>query len=522
MKIVKRRALYMPTLNSYFVYDFDERVATDIKQSRLYEIGGDKYISSLHAWEISKEVFALIEHYPHTFIDESVPKPEPLILQIGEGEDKYLYQEQAAQILRERKEALLFFDTGTGKTRTALLALSRLAKDSDALIVVGQSNLSKVWKEQAEQFFPEFASRLLPLSQDPSVSSRIERIKNAPEGTVFILNIESMRKDALVASINARNLAVCILDECQCIIGKTAQQTQGMHSVNAPFRWALSATPILNSPLEWHSLLAWLRLMPLDGMFTRFKDYYGVKTRNKFGQIEYKTFRNQEDLEDLKNFISIRVEKSGLGLLPRTDIDMEFPMSEQLSKQLATLHKWKRKEWIDYTALVGTEEVHAENAPTLFYMERAFTAMAQEKIDFIKSFSEPCIVVSCLKQPLNVIHSQIEDSVLYHGDLSAQDRQRALDDFKSGKKRVLLMTRQCGGVGLTLTNARLMFFIDAPENEAMFNQCADRVYRIGQTQQVFIYRLKTIGTIDSYSWDRLRDKQSWIDMYFKTNYGGQE
>lgn len=510
----------MPTLNSYFVYDFTQEVVSVIKKSREQDLGGDKYISNIRAWEVSKEVYKLIKHFPHTFIDRSVSKPTPLILQVGQGEDRYSYQDEAAEVLRSRNNALLFFDTGTGKTRTALLAISRLAKHNDAVIVVGQSNLTKVWKTQAQEFFPSFAPRLLSLAEDPSIASRITKISNAEPGTVFILNIESMRKDALVSALNARSPVVCILDECQCIIGKTAQQTQGMHNLNTPFRWALSATPILNNPLEWHSLLAWLRLMPLDGLLTRFKQYYGVQTRNKFGQIEYKTFRNQEDLEDLKNLVSIRVEKSGLGLPPRNDIDRVFPMSEELSKSLAVLHRQKRKDWIDYTAMVGTEEVHADNTSSLFYMERAFTAMAREKIAFIKSFSEPCIVVSCLKQPLNMLHSEIEDSVLYHGDISVQEREKALEDFKSGKKRVLLMTRRCGGVGLTLTNARIMFFLDAPENEAMFNQCADRIYRIGQTREVFIYRLKIEGTVDTFAWDRLKDKQSWIDRYFTVNYDG--
>ena len=521
----------MPTLNSYFISEYDESFVDEVKRLRNLHLGGDKYLGK-GVWEVTEETWKKLSHYPHILINQAAARPEPLVLEIDKDNPNgmYHYQEVAAEELRSRKNCLLFFDTGTGKTRTSLLALSSLAKDLEAVIVVGQSNLSRVWMSQVEEHFPEFAPRFMVLNDIPSIPQRVERINSAPKGTIFIINIESMRKvparggrkekKSIVDAFNARNLAVCILDECQCIIGKNSQQTAGMLALQTDFRWALSATPIKNSPLEWHSLLAWLRLFPLDGLITRFKEYYSYATRNRFGQWVYESFRNEQDLEDLKNLVSIRVEKKGLGLQKRNDIDVLLKRDSVYNDLMKSIRKEKRRDNIDIVLNVAGKDIEAENMPSLFYIERLVTAMAKEKIDFILShLNEQMIVVSCLKFPLDYIHSLIpEDSVLYHGDISEIERQENLDAFIRGDKKVLLMSRKAGGVGLTLTNANIMVFLDAPNNDADFNQCSDRIHRIGQTREVFIYRLKLEGSLDIDAWEHLYEKKGWIDRYYKTNY----
>lgn len=528
MEVIRQRARFIPSLNSYFVKNFDQKVVDVIKMSREDHLGGDKFLGK-DGWEISEEVWSRIKHFPHTFIDRGVSKPAPLVLEINENDPKgkYHYQDIAAEELRKRENALLFFDTGTGKTRTTLLALSALTEDMGACIVVGEANLSKVWFSQVQEHFPQFAHRFVILNDGKGIPERIKKVKNSPEGTIFIVNIESLRNKAFVEAINSTMPAVVVCDECQCMIGKTAQQTQGMHSVQSDFRWALSATPIKNSPLEWHSLLAWLRVLPLEGMFTRFKEYYAYATVDRFGRWNYTTFRNEEDLEDLKNLVTLRVEKAGLNLPERHIIPTFLESDEELDRIKARIDREKRKEWVDFDIsfkLGGTPTLYkliqTDNVSGLFYIERVATAIAKEKIDFVmKQKEEQMIVVSCLKFPLEYIHSLMpEESVLYHGDIPAQVRELYLEQFKRGEKRVLLMTRKSGGVGLTLVNSHIMIFLDAPENMANFNQCADRVHRIGQIKEVQIFIPKIEGSLDEYAWEHIDEKQSWIERYYEVNY----
>lgn len=521
----RKRSSFIPSLNSIYISQFGKDVSDVIRSLRFRHLGGDKYLGD-GVWEVSEEEWEYLNHFPHTFIDNGVPKPIPLTLRIDKNSDGgiYSYQEIAAEELKNRKNALLFFDTGTGKTRTSLLALSRLSEDLDAAIVVGEANLSEGWKEQVRKHFPQFLPRILVLNDGSSIPKRIKMIQAAEKGTVFVLNIESVRNKKLVEALNNRNLAVTILDECQCIIGTSTYQTEGMHSIKSDFRWALSATPIMNSPLEWHSLLAWLRVTPLEGNITRFKEYYSYAVRNSYKQWEYTLCRNQEDLEDLKNTVTIRVEKSGLELPKRLVENVELDADTKLKTLLKNIKKEKRKDDIEAEFQIHGKNFSAKNLSDLFYIERIATSSAAPKIAFIlRQKEEPMVVVSSFKFPLAYIHSLLpEESVLYHGDIPKEDRDRAKEDFISGKKRVLLMTKKSGGTGLDglQRRASIMIFLDAPDNEQQFKQCADRIHRIGQEKEVTIYILRMKNSLDDFAWKNLQEKQEWVDRYYKVHYEG--
>lgn len=523
MQVTLQRAKFMTTLNSYFVENFSQEVVEVIKSTRKENLGGDKYIGN-GIWEVSKEVYQRISRFQHNLvIKNTVIRANPMVLTISQDpQSRYGYQKIAAEELRRRDTALLFFDTGTGKTRTSLLALSALSKDKGACIVVGEANLSHMWKKAVDEHFPEFSSRFVVLNAEQSIPKRIRMVEESEQGTIFIVNIESMRNKSLVKSLNSKKLAVTILDECQYIIGSGSQQTQGMMDLNTPFRWALSATPIMNNPLEWYSLLCWLRVISSDGTKTRFKEYYAYTTRNKFGQVEYNTYRNQDDLEALKNFVTIRVEKEGLGLPPRPIIPVPLGADDQLWELLTLLQKKKKQTHIDFSVVLAGKELHAENAPSLFYIERIAVATARSKVKYVLSSKQKKLVVVCnLKLPLDYLHSLMpDDSVLYHGDIPKDVQQQNLDAFIHGDARVLLMTRKSGGTGLDGLQyvSSDMIFLDAPENQARFTQCADRLHRIGQVNTVNIYTPTIYGTLDEFAWGNMYDKQGWIQRYYNVNY----
>jgi hypothetical protein len=58
------------------------------------------------------------------------------------------------------------------------------------------------------------------------------------------------------------------------------------------------------------------------------------------------------------------------------------------------------------------------------------------------------------------------------------------------------MTRQVGGLGITLTAADRVIIYDPSWNPSADAQAVDRAYRIGQTRRVVVYRLVTCGTIE--------------------------
>ncbi|KAK1163227.1 DNA excision repair protein ERCC-6-like [Acipenser oxyrinchus oxyrinchus] len=94
-------------------------------------------------------------------------------------------------------------------------------------------------------------------------------------------------------------------------------------------------------------------------------------------------------------------------------------------------------------------------------------------------------------------------------DLS--ERQRRIILFQNSKEySVFLLTTQVGGVGITLTSANRVVIFDPSWNPATDAQAVDRAYRIGQTENVVIYRLITCGTVEEKIYRRQVFKDSLI------------
>jgi len=75
-------------------------------------------------------------------------------------------------------------------------------------------------------------------------------------------------------------------------------------------------------------------------------------------------------------------------------------------------------------------------------------------------------------------------------DGKTRDRQQCVDRFQNDPDcKLFLVSLKAGGLGLNLTAAQYVFLLDPWWNPAVEAQAIDRAHRIGQTQQVFAYRL---------------------------------
>lgn len=71
-----------------------------------------------------------------------------------------------------------------------------------------------------------------------------------------------------------------------------------------------------------------------------------------------------------------------------------------------------------------------------------------------------------------------------------EDRMTEIQKFKNDDTiDVLVATTQTLSTGVTLTEATLMLFFGVPWRSADYNQATDRIHRIGQTQDVYIYNI---------------------------------
>jgi len=83
------------------------------------------------------------------------------------------------------------------------------------------------------------------------------------------------------------------------------------------------------------------------------------------------------------------------------------------------------------------------------------------------------------------------------GSTKVEVRQQIVDRFNNDSKIFcFISSTRSGGIGLNLTGADSIVFLDTDWNPAMDKQAQDRCHRIGQTRTVHIYRLITLSTIE--------------------------
>uniref|UniRef100_A0A3Q4GU34 Excision repair cross-complementation group 6-like n=1 Tax=Neolamprologus brichardi TaxID=32507 RepID=A0A3Q4GU34_NEOBR len=99
------------------------------------------------------------------------------------------------------------------------------------------------------------------------------------------------------------------------------------------------------------------------------------------------------------------------------------------------------------------------------------------------------------------------------------ERERLISLFQTDRRySVFLLTTQVGGVGITLTAADRVVIYDPSWNPATDAQAVDRAYRIGQTENVVIYRLITCGTVE----EKIYRRQVFKDSLIRQNTGDKK
>lgn len=86
------------------------------------------------------------------------------------------------------------------------------------------------------------------------------------------------------------------------------------------------------------------------------------------------------------------------------------------------------------------------------------------------------------------------------GTTSLAERQPLVNRFnsESDDTSVFLLSTKAGGVGLNLVGSRRLILIDIDWNPATDDQATSRLWRQGQTQPIYIYRLIAANTLEGY------------------------
>jgi non-specific serine/threonine protein kinase len=152
----------------------------------------------------------------------------------------------------------------------------------------------------------------------------------------------------------------------------------------------------------------------------------------------------------------------------------------------------KLRQICDSPAILNEEEKFPNHSIKLDELARELTENIGDHKALI--FSQFLGMLALIKAKLDELGVKYE---YFDGSTSAPDREKAIQGFQNNDEtRVFLISLKAGGVGLNLTAADYVYIVDPWWNPAVEQQAIDRTHRIGQTKNIFAYRMICKDTIE--------------------------
>ncbi|RYF80914.1 MAG: DEAD/DEAH box helicase, partial [Chitinophagaceae bacterium] len=304
-----------------------------------------------------------------------------------------------------------------------------------------------------------------------------------------------------------------ILDESQAIKNPTSKVTKAASLLNAKNRLCMSGTPLQNNTFDIYAQMNFLNPGML-GSVEFFRQEFAIPI-DKFGEREQKDHLKKI----LYPFILRRTKEQVAKDLPdKTEMILFCEMEDEQRKiydayrndfrakimgtieeqgiqrsQLTILQGlMKLRQICDSPAILNEEEKFPNHSIKLDELAREIT----ENIGDHKA-----LVFSQFLGMLALIRAKLEELGIkyeyFDGSTSAPDREKAIQAFQNDEEtRVFLISLKAGGVGLNLTAADYVYIVDPWWNPAVEQQAIDRTHRIGQTKNIFAYRMICKDTIE--------------------------
>jgi len=131
------------------------------------------------------------------------------------------------------------------------------------------------------------------------------------------------------------------------------------------------------------------------------------------------------------------------------------------------------------------------------------------------------IVFSFFRDVIETIVDALGDRVVdpIHGGVPIGRRQEIIDEYRKSKtKNVLVAQINTAAHGLNIQFANTIIFCEPQIKPSLESQAVARAYRMGQVNNVFVYRLLTVNSIDELMLEMLGNKQALFDEFADRSY----
>lgn len=426
----------------------------------------------------------------------------------------YGYQKVAVEFfVNNNGRVILASDIGTGKT---LMACSYVAHTQELPgLVICPASMKLAWEREIRKW-TDLTTCVMNSKTD---------LNNLPVADMYIINYDILSRFEK-EFLTQMPFKVLIIDESHLVKSYKAQRTKSTEKIAKRIRRVLmlSGTPLLNCPAD---LFQQLKILD-PAKWSNWKSFVKRYCANPQSITGYdnKSASNIEELKEkmAKYFIRFRKEDVLKDLPPKVFIDV--PVA--LNNGYAQAYEFAMASLIDYLIKAKNKTLEeaeksegAKHLVLLNELRQITTAckagQAKELIESILEAGEKVIVFSVFNQPLVDLQELFKDkSVLLLGSTAIEDRQVAIDKFQNDPNtQIFFGGTKASGVGITLTAASHVLFLDQPWTAADYAQAYGRAERIGNKAEcIKIHQMMCASTVDEKIASLIEEKKKIFDQIF--------
>ncbi len=403
------------------------------------------------------------------------------------------YQVQGIAFLVPRYAALLGDEMGLGKTMQAIVAARILFAVGliHSMLIVCPKPLVSNWVRELATWAGD-----LPVTVVEGCTGRRYARWRVPNMPVKIVNYELLARDIGFLEEAGVEFDLVVLDEAQRIKNRHAQTAKAVWALRRQRSWALTGTPLENSPEDLISIFAFLepgliRGTPSISSLRRTTEPYIMRRLKEqvLHDLPEKIIRDAYiDLTPAQRETYRLAEQRGILQLNQLGNAVSIQNVFELILRL--------KQICNFDPVTG---------------DSAKLEQLRADLEQVASSGRKALVFSQWVGTLQRLNEQLSEfrPLELHGSIRPADRLRAMEQFKREPGRyVLLLSYGAGGVGLNLQHSQYVFLFDRWWNPAVEDQAIDRAYRIGQKHTVFVTRFVATGTIEERINEVLEQKRA--------------
>ena len=393
-------------------------------------------------------------------------------------------------------------DMGLGKTVQLLAALEHRRAEADehrpSLVVVPKSLLFN-WQQECSRFTPK-----LKVVEYTGLD-RFGLRKEFHRYDLVLTTYGTLRRD--IIDLKEIRFDYVVLDEAQIIKNAGSQVAKASRLLQADHRMALSGTPVENHLGDLWSIFEFLNP--------------GMLGRSSIFKLYADDVQDQESKNllaaGLRPFILRRTKKQVASELPeKLEQTIYCDMDDEQRQLYNEMRDHYRNSLLGLVEAQGLAKSKMHVLEALLRLRQAachpalLDKQSQEKssakldvlcphLEELLDEGHKSLVFSQFTSMLAIVRAHLDKrNIVYeYLDGKTRNRQACVERFQTDPDcGVFLISLKAGGLGLNLTAADYVFLLDPWWNPAVEAQAIDRAHRVGQTRQVFAYRLICKGTVE--------------------------